>query len=99
MTKSSKSTIDPAAFVRVWQRAGSRAEVAEKLGISLQRVEAFATRLRKRGVKLRVFTKSGANSIDPVALNRLIEELDGQPADGDGRASALAELDRLAKDG
>jgi hypothetical protein len=64
-------------FVRVWQAADTVGEVAEKMQISKNGVEATAMKLRKAGVGLKTMRK---NPIRPeidaemvAALNKLIE--------------------------
>jgi DNA-binding NarL/FixJ family response regulator len=66
--------IDPEAFVRMWLRGSSRGDIADELGCSVGRVEQYAARLRKLGVKLPKRTPWSTESFDVGVLNRIIEE-------------------------
>lgn len=46
---------DGEAFVRVWQKAANVREVVDKTGFSSAVARQIATRLRRRGVKMRKF--------------------------------------------
>lgn len=46
---------DGEAFVRLWQKAGSTDEVARRFGVRNAAARQIAVRLRRKGVKLRLF--------------------------------------------
>ena len=58
-------------FVKVWNAAGSVADVAKKLGIKNNSASAIASRLRASKVKLKMFPRRPAQAIDVAKLNRL----------------------------
>ena len=63
-------TISPEEFVVGWQKCETLAEAREKLGSG---ASSRAGRMRKAGVKLKVFAP-GRSPIDAKALNALIKE-------------------------
>ena len=68
------NTDEAEEFITVWQRAKSREEVTEKLGVLWRVAEAKATRLRKKGVKLKRFAID-RRAVDVDALKQLAASL------------------------
>jgi transposase len=66
-------------FVIAWQNSSSREEVAAKCDMSPSSVSSMASRLRKAGVKLKLFSKGrkklSKNDFSVEKLNSLIETL------------------------
>lgn len=63
----------PEEFVQIWQRSGTLTEAADALGVGNQSASVRAMRYRKRGVKLKMFSR-GRDSLDVEGLNRLIRK-------------------------
>lgn len=61
-------------FVQVWQTSTSRAEVMERLGLSLRQVDGRAYRLRRRGVPLKTHWDAHG-ALDIEALKKLAESV------------------------
>lgn len=64
--------VSPEKFVLAWRESRSTAEVGKKLGIPINCVHARAWGYRRRGVRLRPFSRP-CRRIDAEALNRLLE--------------------------
>ena len=64
-----------AKFVEVFQKAGSLAEVAEKLGMTKNSVAARAVKLRQAGVPLKNMPRGGGKRVDYAALAALANSL------------------------
>lgn len=65
-----KQTKDDIAFAKLWQRAGSVAEVVATTGLPPKVACQRAARMRRRGVKLRTFKSHG--KLDVTAINAAI---------------------------
>lgn len=63
--------VDYKEFVRAWRDANTVAEAAEQLGIKANSASTIAIRLRKAGIELKKFSRTGAQPIDVKALNRI----------------------------
>lgn len=66
-----RQRVDYAAFVKHWTLATSPRDVAIKMDLSDSTVAGTAQRLRKAGVRLKVFDR---NPINVEALNKIIDE-------------------------
>lgn len=60
-------------FIRAWMASKSIPEVETKTGMTKVNISAKATYLRKRGVLLPKFTRSGTQ-LDAGALNKIVAE-------------------------
>lgn len=64
-------------FVRIWNNAGTRQEVAETCEVSGASVGMRAAKLRAAGVNLKYFARGRPKkSIDVKKLNQIINEMD-----------------------
>lgn len=63
-------TIDPEQFVATWQACHTRQEVMARTGLSKDQVYAASYRLRKQGVRLKVFGY-GPRAVNVRKLNRI----------------------------
>lgn len=61
---------DGVAFVRAWQKSANVREVVERTGFSNQVARQIAVRLRRKGVRLRLFQNRNP---DYKRLNRVAE--------------------------
>lgn len=66
-----RKSVDYEAFTRTWTDATSVAEVAETFDIKPVSATAIASRLRKKGIKLKHFARKSAQEIDVAKLNRI----------------------------
>lgn len=74
--KRRQSKIDYETFARVWTESDTVPEAAEKLGIAVKPCCAIAGRLRKKGLKLKMFPRRGVQKIDVDHINDVIASLD-----------------------
>lgn len=74
MGKATVKRVSPNEFVKLWQKANSPAELAEKLGVSAIRVSSRASAYRKEGVPLKKFASVGSPRIDFDSLKKIAIE-------------------------
>jgi hypothetical protein len=69
-------------FITVWQTSDTAQEAAERLKMPKDIAHARASMYRKAGVRLKRMPRRGQGGLNVAALNKLIEELDRQRAEG-----------------
>lgn len=68
-----RKRVDYKLFVKTWMRAGTVSEVAETMGIKTTSATAIASRLRKKGLDLPKFARSGGEGIDLKELGKIVK--------------------------
>lgn len=68
-----RKRVDYKLFVKTWMRAATVGEVAETMGIKTTSATAIASRLRKKGLDLPKFARSGGEGIDLKELGKIVK--------------------------
>jgi len=74
--------VSPEAFIEAWQSGTTIKEIAQRLGLTVNAAKQRATKMRKRGVKLKHFEANGANgwaAYNWPKLRELAESLSSEP--------------------
>lgn len=72
-TGGKRKRVDYKLFVKTWMRAATVGEVADTMGIKTTSATAIASRLRKKGLDLPKFARSGGEGIDLKELGKIVK--------------------------
>ena len=69
---SKQPKVNNVRFVTIWQKANSAKDVCKRLRMSQGAASGRAARMRKKGVKLKMFASGRGEGVNVKALNKLI---------------------------